>query len=252
MRITAILAGLFLCAVTFLTVSSPVHAEAPQQIKLGNSTNIIDESSVLAVVSTQLQSPKVSDKAQPALQEHVVASGETLTSIASQYQTTWQRLYAKNTNLNNPDVIDVGVKLVVPSADEQLAERAAPVSMPETASTAGVSSPAQPAAVQASARGSSGGNTYSPGYCTWYAKSRRPDLPNNLGNANTWVARAAAQGIPTGSAPSAGAIGQQGMHVVYVESVNGDGTITISEMNHAGWNVVSSRTVPASTFTYIY
>jgi peptidoglycan DL-endopeptidase CwlO len=77
-------------------------------------------------------------------------------------------------------------------------------------------------------------------------------LPNNLGNANTWVARAAAQGIPTGSAPRVGAIGQQGMHVVYVESVNGDGTVTVSEMNFRGRYVISSRTVPASTFRYIY
>ena len=77
-------------------------------------------------------------------------------------------------------------------------------------------------------------------------------MPNNLGNANTWVARAAAQGMATGSTPRAGAVGQQGMHVVYVESVNGDGTVTISEMNHVGWNVVNQRTVPASNFQYIY
>jgi surface antigen len=80
----------------------------------------------------------------------------------------------------------------------------------------------------------------------------RPDLPNNLGNANTWVSRAAAQGLATGSAPRVGAVGQQGMHVVYVEAVNGDGTVTISEMNHAGLYVRTVRTVPASTFMYIY
>lgn len=80
----------------------------------------------------------------------------------------------------------------------------------------------------------------------------RPDLPNNLGNADTWVARAAAQGIPTGSAPRVGAIGQQGMHVVYVQSVNGNGTVTISEMNYQGLYIISTRTVPANSFMYIY
>jgi surface antigen len=49
-----------------------------------------------------------------------------------------------------------------------------------------------------------------------------------------------------------GAVGQQGNHVVFVEAVHGDGTVTVSEMNWNGWNVVSSRTVSAGAFTYIY
>lgn len=99
---------------------------------------------------------------------------------------------------------------------------------------------------------SSNGNTYSSGYCTWYAKSRRPDLPNNLGNANTWFARASAQGIPTGSKPKVGAVGQRGNHVVFVEKINQDGTITISEMNYRGFNKTSKRIVSADNFRYIY
>lgn len=108
-------------------------------------------------------------------------------------------------------------------------------------------------AVQISSRYSSSGNTYSPGYCTYYAKQRRPDLPNNLGNANTWFQRAAAQGIPVGSEPRVGAIGETKayMHVVYVEAVNGD-TVTVSEANYKGRGVVSTRTAPASEFRYIY
>lgn len=99
---------------------------------------------------------------------------------------------------------------------------------------------------------SSGGNTYYRGYCTWYAKSKRPDIPNSLGNANTWFVRAQALGLPTGTEPKAGAIGQQGMHVVYIEKVNPGGTVTISEMNYKGFGIVSSRKVPASSFRYIY
>lgn len=96
------------------------------------------------------------------------------------------------------------------------------------------------------------GNTYDRGNCTWYAKSKRPDLPNSLGNADTWVSRAKALGYQTGIEPIVGAIGQQGRHVVVVESVNDDGTVTISEMNYQGLGVISRRTLPASDFRYIY
>lgn len=96
------------------------------------------------------------------------------------------------------------------------------------------------------------GNDYTPGNCTWYAKSKRPDLPNNLGNADTWFYSAKEQRIPTGSKPKKGAIGQSGMHVVYVEKVNKNGTILISEMNRLGLGVISKRTMPANSFIYIY
>ncbi|MFO0971641.1 MAG: CHAP domain-containing protein [Candidatus Saccharimonadales bacterium] len=139
-----------------------------------------------------------------------------------------------------------GETITITEPEEQLAERPLPEAAP--VATAVVSPPA-PGVV---ARNSSAGNTYIPGYCTWYAKNRRPDLPNRLGNASTWVSNAAAQGFATGSTPKAGAIGQQGNHVVYVEGVNADGSVTVSEMNYRGLFIISSRTVPATTFRYIY
>jgi len=99
---------------------------------------------------------------------------------------------------------------------------------------------------------SSAGNWYTWHNCTWYAKSRRPDLPNNLGNANTWAARARMQGIPTGVTPKIGAIGQRGMHVVYVEGVNPDGTMLISEMNYVAPLAFSKRTIPSAGWQFIY
>ena len=103
----------------------------------------------------------------------------------------------------------------------------------------------------------SSGNTYTPGNCTWYAKSRRPDLPNALGNANTWYARAVSLGWNVGSTPKKGAIGTTTAgwagHVVYVEGVSLDGqTVTISEMNYRGLYSMNTRTVHFTEFSYIY
>jgi surface antigen len=96
------------------------------------------------------------------------------------------------------------------------------------------------------------GNAYSPGNCTWYVKNRRPDIPNNLGNASSWLNRARSQGLPTGTLPRVGAVGKRSNHVVYVERVNSDNTVTISEMNHLGFNKISHRTLPFNYFEYIY
>lgn len=96
------------------------------------------------------------------------------------------------------------------------------------------------------------GNGYDWGNCTWYVKNKRPDLPNNLGNAGSWAYSAQSHGIPTGSTPKIGAVGESGGHVVYIEKVNPDGTVGFSEMNFAGLGVVTHRTLPASSFHYIY
>jgi surface antigen len=101
----------------------------------------------------------------------------------------------------------------------------------------------------------SAGNLYTPGNCTWYVKNRRPDLPNNLGNADTWFYRAQAQGWNVGYTAKKGAAAQTkaGMHVVYIEGVSLDGsTVTLSEMNVRGLYSMNTRTAPASDFLYIY
>lgn len=103
---------------------------------------------------------------------------------------------------------------------------------------------------------SSSGNSYGYGYCTWYVKNMRPSLPNGLGNANQWYSRAQSFGLATGTTPQAGAVGASSRgplgHVVYVHSVNSNGTINISDMNYSGWNVVTYRTVSANEYVYIY
>lgn len=58
-----------------------------------------------------------------------VASGDSLSSIASAQQTTYVRLFDANTDITNPDVIYPGQKLRIPTADEQLADRPLPTAV---------------------------------------------------------------------------------------------------------------------------
>ena len=184
-----------------------------------------------------------------------VQPGDSLSAIADAHDTTYVRLFNANDFIVNPDIINPGDQVRIPTADEQLPERLSeqPVVSTYVAPVARSAAPAAAKSYAPRAASSSAGNTYYYGYCTWYAKQRRPDLPNQLGNGGQWVANAAARGYATGTAPQAGAIAESPGHVAYVESVNGDGTITLSEMNGpAGWGVVGTRTAPASQFRYIY
>ncbi len=202
--------------------------------------------------------PKTEEPAKKPEVVVTVAAGDTLSSIADAYGTTYVRIFNANPGLANPDMIDVGNQLRIPEASETLPDRfdqlavavATPVAT-QTQPTTGYY--AAPAARSYVSTGSSTGNTYYQGYCTWYAKERRPDLPNMLGNGGQWTANAAARGYATGTTPRAGAIAEQPGHVMYVESVNGDGTMVISEMNgSAGFGNISTRTVSSSGKTFIY
>lgn len=90
---------------------------------------------------------------------------------------------------------------------------------------------------------------YDYGYCTWYVAGRRP--VGQWNDASAWKYQAQADGWTVSAQPIVGAIAWQPGHVAYVESVNGD-SVTVSEMNYKGWNIISTRTVPISTFSYIY
>lgn len=97
-------------------------------------------------------------------------------------------------------------------------------------------------------------NSYTFGNCTYYVASRR-SVPPTWGNARAWLYSAQASGWTTGPVPQVGAIawtsaGPLG-HVALVEAIQGN-LVKVSEMNYAGYNVISSRWVTAGSFLYIY
>ncbi|HIA91638.1 TPA: LysM peptidoglycan-binding domain-containing protein [Candidatus Saccharibacteria bacterium] len=56
----------------------------------------------------------------------VVKPGDTLGSIASQHNTTFKRLYDANPQIVDPDIINPGQVITIPSPDEKLTERTLP------------------------------------------------------------------------------------------------------------------------------
>lgn len=109
---------------------------------------------------------------------------------------------------------------------------------------------------------------YPHGQCTWYVYNRMPQfdktISGDLGDARNWNNRAERKGYHVSSKPKAHTAvvfeaGQQGAdsiygHVAFVEKVNNDGSIVISESNVQGLGVISYRTIDAedaSELSYI-
>lgn len=175
---------------------------------------------------------------------------ETLEELASRYKGNSNMIDSYN-NLEGKRIA-AGVKVIIPDGVKEEASKPA-----EPSATSGrLASVARGSSAPVSFRVGSYSNGYAYGYCTYYVASRR-SVPSSWGNANAWYYNAQASGYGVGSSPRPGAIAQTSGgyggygHVAFVESVSGD-MVTVSEMNYAGWNRVSSRTVPASSFRYIY
>ena len=64
-----------------------------------------------------------------------VVSGDTLSKIADEHSTTYQRLFYANPDISNPNIIVPGQKIRIPFGDEVLAERALPVEAPVASHT---------------------------------------------------------------------------------------------------------------------
>lgn len=97
---------------------------------------------VLGSSSASAQTPQTQNNEQPSQVQKVepkiveVKPGDYLSKIASENQTIYVRIFDANTSIVDPDVIHPGDKLRIPTADEQLVSRTAPVSAPVVASPA--------------------------------------------------------------------------------------------------------------------
>lgn len=178
--------------------------------------------------------------------QYKVSTGDSPESLAQKYQSNADQIIA----FNNAEVngLQPGQVIVIPDGVMPQAPR------PAASSVLAASTTRSTAPAKVSFAPGSRANGYSYGYCTYYVASKRA-VPGSWGNARTWYGNAQISGYGVGSVPQPGAIAWTGAgyygHVAFVESVSG-GMVTVSEMNYNGWNRVSTRTVPASTFRYIY
>lgn len=207
----------------------------------------------------QKDAPKVEP---PKVNKYTVQEGDSLSSIAEKNNTEWLRLWKKNTQLKHQDQLTVGEELIIPEANEELADRETvnpvvkePVAVPQTGAVQTTSQSTSVPSTQSVSRAYVGGvNGYALGWCTWWVKEKRPDIGGYWGNAGyNWISAARSAGYSTGSEPVPGAIGVTNGHVVFVESVSGN-SIYLSEM---GWGGVANssphyRTASKYDFTYIY
>ncbi len=182
---------------------------------------------------------------------YIVKDGDTPDSVASKYRANKELLIA----MNDAEIsgLPVGQYIIIPGGSPPLA---ASPSLANTSLSGGFA--------WGGANPVYGYNGYDYGYCTWWVASRRAQIgrpiPSNLGNASTWKVLGQRAGLGTGNVPAAGAIiwtppRDYYGHVGFVESVNPDGSVNVSEMNVRGWGQVSHKTLSpaeAAAYSYIY
>jgi len=177
------------------------------------------------------------------------ASRQALAAQASQSQTT-----ATQTSYEAPAPAAASTA----STSTASSSTSTPAPAAQTSSytyTAGGGFPA----VDPSFRASLNGGYF--GQCTYYVFNRMAQVGtpighSMMGNAAEWPSYARSYGYSVSHSPSAGSaiVFQQGLagadptygHVAFVEAVNADGSLYISEMNVRGLNVISYRTISAS------
>ena len=190
---------------------------------------------------------------------YTVKDGDTVASLADKYKVDTERIVLYN-DLASDESLVAGKRLVLPSGELPETERPGYVApRPVTTTYSGNSGN-----ILSSSYGYArvfSGNRYALGNCTWYAYERRAAIGRPVGslwgNATNWAVSARAAGFTVNGTPAPGAVFQYGGgygHVGIVDSVDGE-YLYVTDMNYAGYNVVTSRKIPLSStghYSYIH
>ncbi|MEX2007109.1 MAG: CHAP domain-containing protein [Candidatus Saccharimonadales bacterium] len=81
-------------------------------------------------------------------------------------------------------------------------------------------------------------------------------VPSGMGNANQWDNRAPGKGYVVSSTPKVGAVAVSNFgfygHVMYVEAVNEDGSILVSDYNRAGTGKYDANVISPAGLLFVY
>lgn len=189
-----------------------------------------------------------------------VKSGDTVDSIVKKYGSNAAEIIALN-DLENSGISE-GMNIIIKGGSLPTTERpeyVPPRRYPTTTTTTTTTYTYTYLGNASSRTNVSCNRGLGAGQCTSWGWLKRPDLGFIKANANRWDDIARANGRVVNRTPSAGAIFQTDSgwygHVGYVESVNADGSINISERNYAGCYGVLFSTIPAGEvgrFNYIH
>ncbi len=203
----------------------------------------------LKVSGTASSSNSTSNSSRPSTNSsggsyYTVQAGDSLSLIASKYGTTYQNIMRLN-GLNN--------FFIYPGQKLKVTGNASTNSGSTTTTNRGYNTPVF-----------NHQNLYTWGQCTYHVFNRRAEIGKGIStywwNANNWDNAAAADGYTIDNRPTVGSIAQTDVgyygHVMFVERVNNDGSILVSEMNYsAAPGILTYRTVPAyqvNNYRYIH
>ncbi|WP_105985787.1 LysM peptidoglycan-binding domain-containing protein [Staphylococcus chromogenes] len=216
------------------------------------SNHIIFPGQVLTIGSSNENNSQNSTAPQLSQgQTHTVRAGESLDIIAAQYGVTAQDIM--NANQLNGYLIFPNQTLTIPGGSGGNSTTISGSPSGTTTPDSGYTSPTF-----------NHQNLYDWGQCTWHVFNKRAEAGQPIStywwNADHWAANAAADGYTVDHNPTVGSIMQnyEGPvgHVAYVEQVNPDGSILISEMNYnTPPGTPDYRTIPASiasSYNYIH
>lgn len=112
-----------------------------------------------AVGTTSIASAHAAPMPTPASNGSTVVTvqpGDTLSGIAQAHNTTYKRLFDANESISNPDQIAPGEQIRIPTADEQLPDRALPGTTVAQPASPEASAPIKQASADATTSGDDG------------------------------------------------------------------------------------------------
>lgn len=102
---------------------------AVPQVSAANTTkNTANSKTIAATATVKTEAEQATITPEPVMV--TVESGDSLSKIATRYNTTWVRIFNANESIQNPDLINPGDQLRIPRDDEQLPDRERPQPAP--------------------------------------------------------------------------------------------------------------------------